>query len=73
MRAFTNSDKIIFSVNALYGLYDDISCNPKTILDYLQYLHDSNGTLIPRYRLLYGAFQSKYETHLLLYKFLVES
>ena len=65
---------MIFSANATYGLYDDISCNPKTILDFLQYLRDSNGTLTyPRYRLLFGAFQSKYETHLLLYKFLVES
>ena len=49
-----------FKVDGKYGLYNDTICDSKTILDFLQYLRDSNGAFVPRYRLLFGAFQSKF-------------
>ena len=55
--------KTVFSliVNTTYGLYNDVPCNSTNMLDFLQYLEDSDGSFVPRYRLLFGAFQSMYE------------
>ena len=56
-----------FKVDGKYGLYNDTICDSKTILDFLTYLRDSNWAFLPRYRLLFGAFQSKFAFSFLMY------